>query len=95
VPGHFAYTGTQPDPNSSFNIQSGAYLRLKSAELGYTIPRFIVSKAGIKNARVSVSGYNILTFTHLRYVDPEHPSSTYGYLYPLNKTFNATISVTF
>lgn len=95
IPGYFAYTGTLPDVNSSFNIQSGAYLRLKSAELGYTLPVSLISKAGIKGARVSIGGYNILTFTKLRYVDPEHPSSGYGYLYPLNKIYNATLSVTF
>lgn len=93
--GHFAYTGTLPDINSAFNIQSGAYIRLKSTELGYTLPVKLISKAGIKNARLSVSGYNLLTFTKLKYVDPEHPASNYGYLYPLNKTYNATLSVTF
>ncbi|RYE17416.1 MAG: TonB-dependent receptor, partial [Sphingobacteriales bacterium] len=31
VPGHFAYTGTTPFENSSFNSQNAAYVRLKSA----------------------------------------------------------------
>ena len=34
----FAYTGTLPDENSTFNTENSAYFRLKSIELGYTLP---------------------------------------------------------
>jgi len=95
VSGHFAYTGTLPDENSTYNIQDASYLRLKSIELGYTFPEKWISKIGIKGARVFVNGYNILTFTDIKYVDPEHPSSTYGYLYPLNKTYSVGLNVQF
>ncbi len=95
APGHFAYTGSVPDQNSMFNIQSAAYVRLKSAELGYTLPKKLVNYLGIKSARIFVNGYNMLTFTKLKYLDPEHPSSTYGYLYPLDKLFSYGVSVKF
>jgi hypothetical protein len=95
VPGHFAYTGTVPDQNSMFNIQSAAYVRLKSAELGYTLPNKWTSAIGIKSARIFANGYNLLTITKLKYLDPEHPSSTYGYLYPLDKIFSLGVNVKF
>ncbi|MEO6915551.1 MAG: TonB-dependent receptor [Chitinophagaceae bacterium] len=95
IPGHYAYTGILSDINSLYNIQNGAYLRLKSLEIGYSIPTDISGRIGIKNARVYVNGYNIFTATAVKYVDPEHPSDTYGYIYPLNKTFNVGINVKF
>lgn len=93
TPGHFAYTGSVPQTNSNFNIQNGAYLRLKSLEIGYTLPAKIASKIGIKGARIYANGYNIFTITKLKYVDPEHPSSTYGYIYPLNKEYSIGVNV--
>lgn len=95
VPGNFAYTGTVPDQSSLFNIQSAAYVRLKSAELGYTFPNQWLSAVGIKSARIYANGYNLLTLTKLKYLDPEHPSSTYGYLYPLDKIFSLGLIVKF
>jgi TonB-linked SusC/RagA family outer membrane protein len=95
VPGKFAYTGTTPYTNSSFNYVNAAYLRLKSAEVGYTLPKNILKTIGVKSVRVFANGYNLLTFTKVKYVDPEHPSGTYGYLYPLDKLFNAGLNITF
>ena len=95
VPGHFANTGSLPDENSNYNIQDASYIRLKNVELGYTIPSNFASKIGIKGARIYVNGYNIFTITDLKFVDPEHPSSSYGYLYPLNKTYSVGLNVKF
>jgi hypothetical protein len=95
VPGHFPYTGTVPPTNSLVNTQNGAYVRLKSAEIGYTIPYAVLQRTGIKGIRAYVNGYNLFTITKLRYVDPEHPSGTYGYLYPLNKSVSGGLVVNF
>ena len=95
VGGNFPYTGTVPPTNSIANMQNGAYVRLKTVELGYTIPHNVIAKLGIKGIRAYVNGYNLLTITKLKYVDPEHPSSTYGYLYPLNKSVSGGIVVNF
>jgi hypothetical protein len=95
APGHFAYTGTTANTNSTFNYQSAAYVRLKSAEFGYTLPAPLLSHIGIKGARIFVNGYNLFTITKLKYVDPEHPSGTWGYLYPLDKLFNLGLNIKF
>ena len=94
VSGHFAYTGTLPDVNSEHNIQNGSYLRLKNIELGYTLPTRWTLKGGIKNVRLYVNGYNLLTLTRLKYVDAEHPSDR-AYAYPLNKILAFGINVKF
>ncbi|SDE47894.1 TonB-linked outer membrane protein, SusC/RagA family [Mucilaginibacter pineti] len=93
IPGHYAYTGTVADQNSLANVESAAYLRLKTAEIGYSLTSGFAKKIGIKGARVFLNGYNVFTITKLKYLDPEHPSSTYGYLYPLNKIFSLGVNV--
>jgi len=95
VPGYYAYTGTTANTGSLFNFQSAAYVRLKSAEIGYSLPKSVLSAVGLKGVRIFASGYNLFTVTKLKYLDPEHPSGTYGYLYPLDKLYNLGIDVKF
>lgn len=97
VSGYYPYGRTRANARSAFNVQDGSYLRLKSAEIGYTVPvqKSIIQKLGIKGLRVYVNAYNLLTFTKVRGVDPEKPSEMGGYLYPLNRTFNFGGSITF
>ncbi len=102
--GYYAYTGSSPNYNSDFNIQNAAYLRLKTIELGYTLPKKWTTQIGIQNLRVYLSAYNLLTFTDLKYMDPEfytNPDESkggltdYGYNYPLNKTVTVGLNVKF
>jgi TonB-linked SusC/RagA family outer membrane protein len=84
-------------------VQDASYLRLKTLELGYTLPKRLLSKTGIKNLRVYLSGYNLLTFTKLQYLDPERqgstPENTNNYVdyysYPVNKTYTLGASIKF
>lgn len=95
VSGHYAYTGTLANANSSFNTVNSKYLRLKSVELGYTLPSRLIGRTGIKDLRVYANTYNLITFTKVKYVDPEHPNDTFGYLYPLNKTVSVGVNLKF
>ena len=95
VEGNYAYTGTLPDVNSTFNTEKGTYLRLKSVEIGYKIPSQWITAAGIKSMRIYANAYNLFTITKVNYVDPEHPNDLYGYLYPLNKTISAGLNIDF
>jgi TonB-dependent starch-binding outer membrane protein SusC len=54
-----------------YNLEDASYLRLKTVAIGYTLPRELVSKARIDNARVYVSSNNLLTFTRYSGYDPE------------------------
>jgi len=96
VSGYYPYGKTRAETSSEFNIQDGSYARLKNAELGFTVPKnFVSSKLGIKNLRLYVNSYNLFTITNVRGVDPEKPSETYGYLYPLNRTINFGGAISF
>jgi TonB-linked SusC/RagA family outer membrane protein len=93
--GYYAYGRTRPSTDSNFAIQNGAYMRLKSVEVGYTIPNTWLSKMGVKHLRIFVNGYNLLTMTKVRGLDPEKPSQNGGAIYPLNKTINFGGNITF
>jgi TonB-linked SusC/RagA family outer membrane protein len=94
VAGYYGYTGRYPRENSDFNRVSTAYLRLKSIELGYTLPKK-VGTTSLTNLRVFVNAYNLFTITDVKFVDPEHPDDDLGRLYPLNKTYTIGVSARF
>ncbi len=47
------------------------------------------------NVRVFANTYNLFTITGVRFVDPEHPDSDLGRLYPLSKIYTLGISASF
>jgi TonB-linked SusC/RagA family outer membrane protein len=96
IPGYYPVTGHDGRRTGTNGIMNASYIRLKTAELGYTFNSKLLSRAGIKDMRVFLSGYNILTFTPLKNVDPERPgingggASTSGidfYNDPITKTY--------
>ena len=85
-------TSQANNTSSSFWIQSGAYLRLKSVQLGYTLPAAWIRKSGISRARIYVSGQNLLTFSKLENdIDPEAPND--NRYYPQVKTYTFGLNV--
>ncbi len=95
ISGYYAFGATTPDVDSEFMIQRGDYLRLKSIELGYTFPKSMLSSVGVKNLRVYFNAYNLFTITGVKGVDPEKPTELYGYMYPMNRTYNFGANITF
>jgi TonB-linked SusC/RagA family outer membrane protein len=93
VSGYYAYTGHSPLSNSEFNRVSTAYLRLKSVELGYALPK--IKALSAMKLRVYANAYNIFTITGVKFVDPEHPDDDLGRLYPLNKTYTMGLQLSF
>lgn len=93
IPGYYGYTGHYPDANSSFNRVSTAFLRLKSIEVGYSLPKF--KETQTFGLRIYANAYNPLTLTAVKFVDPEHPDSDLGRMYPLNKTYTIGLSLSF
>lgn len=81
--------------SSTFWLRDGKYVRLKSAQLGYTVPRNLLVKTGITNLRIFVEGSNLFTISGLpEGMDPESPRVNNGY-YPQQKTFMGGVSVSF
>ncbi|SKB28053.1 TonB-linked outer membrane protein, SusC/RagA family [Parapedobacter luteus] len=103
IPGYYPVTGRDGRRTGTNGIQNASYMRLKTAEIGYTFPDKLLSRIGVKNLRAYVSGYNLLTFTGLQNVDPERPGASGGastssidfYNYPVNRTFTIGASVRF
>ncbi|MDB4926403.1 TonB-dependent receptor [Mucilaginibacter sp.] len=95
VSGTYAVTGSNYDTGSGFSYKNGAYVRMKTVELGYTLPKAFTKKIGIQRVRIYTNGYNILTLSYIKDVDPEKPSDQNGYRYPMNKTYNLGVNVTF
>lgn len=82
--------------NSDFWLRSGNYLRLKNAEIGYTLPIASIRKLKMSSCRFFVSGLNLLTFDKLGDLplDPELPEA--GYVtYPYMRTLSFGLNVKF
>ncbi|MDE6085447.1 MAG: TonB-dependent receptor [Muribaculaceae bacterium] len=81
---------------SSLWYRNGNYLRLKTAQIGYTFPQKWIGRSGITKLRVYAEGYNLLTFSELnKYnIDPESPAVNNGY-YPQQRTFAVGVNVSF
>lgn len=78
---------------STWFMRDGSFLRLKSIELGYSMPEEIISKYSVENLRFYVSGTNVLTFSKFKLWDPEMAGNGLGY--PIQKVFNLGLQVTF
>jgi TonB-linked SusC/RagA family outer membrane protein len=64
--------GGQNNTNvSSFYIQDTSYLRLKSIEIGYSLPSSLLKRLDINKLRFFLGAQNLLTFTNLKHFDPE------------------------
>ncbi|MDR0792379.1 MAG: TonB-dependent receptor [Chitinophagaceae bacterium] len=85
---------TNNSQTSSWWIQDGSYIRLKTGELGYTFPASMLRTIRIQSARIYLSGQNILTWSKIKNFDPEI-SATNGEYYPQQKVISIGINVTF
>lgn len=72
--------------SSDLWLRNASYLRLKNIELGYSLPRSVTQKLHVSSLRVSLSGYNLLTFDKLKVCDPE--TNPNGTAYPMIKILN-------
>jgi len=61
---------------SDFYLQNGAYFRLKTLQLGYTIPKILTNSLGIERIRIFGSITNLLTLTKYTGFDPEVGGNT-------------------
>ncbi|KAF0199499.1 MAG: tonb-dependent receptor [Bacteroidetes bacterium] len=88
---------------SSRFIENGSFLRIKNISIGYTLPKTMLRKTGIKSARLFVSGQNLFTKTTYSGMDPE--VNYYGndniilgtdfFTYPQSRTIMAGLNIGF
>jgi len=106
----FAAVGSGSNTNnwrqgSDLYRYNAAYLRLKNLNIGYTFPQNISRKAGMERLRLSLIGQNLLTFSKLKFIDPETTEfgnnisvttgSNSARSYPLPRFFGAGLDITF
>ena len=77
----------------------GSYVRLKNAEIGYSLPTKYINKIGLKTCRLYVNGNNLLLWTKMpddresNFSNPQDPTGTGG-AYPTLKRFNLGLDIT-
>lgn len=96
-------TGSLDNVFSSRLVENASYLRLKNISLSYTLPTFILEKAGIKNVRFYATATNLWTLTKYKGYDPE--GNAYGYTtnivgvdngnYPQTKSYTFGVQIGF
>lgn len=63
---------------SDFYLEDGAFLRLKTVQIGYSLPTDLIGKAGLSRTRIYLMSENLLTFTKYTGFDPEIGGDTSG-----------------
>jgi hypothetical protein len=74
-------------------MQDGAFLRLKSLEVGYSLPKDWVGKIGIEQFRLYYSGINLASWSNFSLWDAEMGGNGLGY--PLQRVHNIGVQVSF
>ncbi len=78
---------------NTFFLKDASYLRLKNLEVGYSLPKRVLSRVGLESARVYINGSNLLTWAPNKiWGDPENM----GYVgYPITRVYNIGLKVGF
>jgi TonB-linked SusC/RagA family outer membrane protein len=89
------------DPNKNFStssdffVEDASFFRIRTLQLGYTLPAALVDQVGLNKVRVYVSGNNLLTFTNYKGFDPEVVNGVDRGLYPQPRFYLVGLSVGF
>jgi TonB-linked SusC/RagA family outer membrane protein len=79
---------------STFYQRDMSFIRVKNAEIGYTIPKSIVNKARISTVRIYAQAVNLFTISKFKLWDPELNAS-YGNIYPQMRTVSFGANLNF
>jgi len=79
--------------SSSWWLQNGAYLRLKTVEVGYNLPKSLLERLHFTKLRVYANGMNLFVISAFKLWDPEMGSNGLGY--PIQKQFNLGVNFGF
>ncbi|MRH98973.1 SusC/RagA family TonB-linked outer membrane protein [Kriegella sp. EG-1] len=100
------------DPNnnirpSSYYVQDGSFLRLKTLQLGFSLPENVIEKINASRIRIYVEAYNLFTITGYDGLDPEIGLQNYDSddrnldigvdrgIYPSSQTFTLGLNFNF
>ncbi|MCD8471771.1 MAG: hypothetical protein LRY33_04575 [Parabacteroides chartae] len=97
-------TAVNPNRNwrsSDLYIKDGSYVRLKTIQLGYSLPSSLLEKASLQRLRLFVTAENLFTFTSYDGFDPEIAAGDYFNIgvdkgiYPQSRTISVGANLTF
>jgi len=77
--------------SSTWWLRDGSFMRLKSLEVGYTLPGRIAKSLRVSNLRIYFNGLNLLTWSPFKLWDPEQGGN--GFAYPIQKVYNIGLNV--
>jgi hypothetical protein len=80
--------------DNTYWFRNTDYLRLKNLQLGYTLPADLLSRVGVKNARIYVNAINLFTIDDFKVFDPETDNQD-GTVYPQKRTYNVGVNLSF
>ncbi|AQG82369.1 SusC/RagA family TonB-linked outer membrane protein [Spirosoma montaniterrae] len=76
--GSNSLSGAAPTDVSSRYLEDGSFLRFRNITLSYNLPQPLINRAGLSNARLYVSGQNLITITNYSGFDPESQNTGGG-----------------
>ncbi|HAV25602.1 MAG TPA: TonB-dependent receptor [Bacteroidetes bacterium] len=87
---------------SDYYVEKGSFLRFKNIQVGYTLPKGMLSKLKIQSTRIYIAANNLLTLTNYQGYDPDLGSFggalaagiDYGF-YPQARTFMTGLAIKF
>lgn len=79
--------------NSTWWLRDGSYLRLKSVEVGYTLPKNLTRHLKMSNLRIYASGLNLFAWNRFKLWDVEQGND--GMQYPIQAVYNFGINLSF
>jgi hypothetical protein len=86
---------------SSWWVEKGSYFKLRNLQLGYTLPKSLISRVNIEFLRIYIGGINLFAITKYSGYDPEFSSTDalqtnwdFG-TYPVPRTFNLGFTLNF
>ncbi|WP_229214937.1 SusC/RagA family TonB-linked outer membrane protein [Dyadobacter bucti] len=92
------------DPNknfqnpSTFYLEKGDFFRMKTLQLGYSLPAALISKIAMKKARIYVMSQNLFTLTKYSGYDPEIGGSVLSIdkgIYPQARSYMIGLNIGF
>ncbi|MCW3082273.1 TonB-dependent receptor [Segetibacter sp.] len=92
---HYGTYVNNKNPNSSLFLSDASYIRLKSLEVGYSLPNSLLKRVGFSKTRFYVQGLNLLTWDKLKKYDVDPETNTGGDWYPIQRVINFGMYVTF
>jgi TonB-linked SusC/RagA family outer membrane protein len=78
---------------STWFMRNNSYIRLKTVEMGYSLPKKLVRKVGLSNFRLYLSGNNLINWSNFKLWDAEMGGNGLGY--PIQRVYNLGVNVEF